>query len=57
MKKVIIALVFALAFVVFSQAIAKEKPRIGILRFTNTTNGAGLRDGTFKICSLQNSPA
>jgi len=38
MKKVIIALVFALAFVVFSQAIAKEKPRIGILRFTNTTN-------------------
>lgn len=38
MKKVIIALVFALAFVVFSQAIAKEKPRIGVLRFTNTTN-------------------
>lgn len=40
MKKVVIALIFGLVFVAFSQAFAAEKPRLGILRFTNTTHAA-----------------
>jgi curli biogenesis system outer membrane secretion channel CsgG len=40
MKRVIIALVFCLTFFAFSQGFAKEKPRLGVLRFTNSTNAA-----------------
>ena len=39
MKKIIIALVLLIAMCAGSQAFAKEeKPRLGVLRFTNDTN-------------------
>ena len=40
MKRVIIALVLCFTFLTFSQAFAKEKPRLGVLRFTNNTSAA-----------------
>jgi len=38
MKKIIVALIFCLISLSFSTGFAKEKPRIGVLRFTNNTN-------------------
>jgi len=38
MKKLIISLVFCMSFITFSQVFAAEKPRIGVLRFTNNTH-------------------
>jgi curli biogenesis system outer membrane secretion channel CsgG len=40
MKRVIIALVLCFTFLTFSQVFAKEKPRLGVLRFTNNTSAA-----------------
>jgi curli biogenesis system outer membrane secretion channel CsgG len=40
MKRVIITLVLCFTFLNFSQAFAKEKPRLGVLRFTNNTSAA-----------------
>ena len=40
MKRIIAALVFCLTFFTLSQGFAKEKPRLGVLRFTNNTSAA-----------------
>ena len=40
MKRSIAALVFCLTFFTLSQGFAKEKPRLGVLRFTNSTSAA-----------------
>jgi curli biogenesis system outer membrane secretion channel CsgG len=37
MKKVIVAVIFCITFGVIAEGLAAEKPRIGILRFTNHT--------------------
>ena len=38
MKKVAIALTLCLTLIMFSQGFAEEKPRLGVLRFTNETH-------------------
>ncbi|MBW1678792.1 MAG: penicillin-binding protein activator LpoB, partial [Deltaproteobacteria bacterium] len=38
MKKVVVGLVLSMVFIAFSQGFAGEKPRLGILRFTNDTH-------------------
>lgn len=40
MKRVVITLVLCFTFLIFSQGFAKEKPRLGVLRFTNSTSAA-----------------
>jgi curli biogenesis system outer membrane secretion channel CsgG len=40
MKRIVIWLVVALSMVASSQTFAAEKPRLGVLRFTNTTSAA-----------------
>ncbi|MBN1614471.1 MAG: CsgG/HfaB family protein [Deltaproteobacteria bacterium] len=40
MKKVIIALIFCIAFGFVADGLAAEKPRIGVLRFTNNTHAS-----------------
>ena len=40
MKRIIAVLVFCLTFFTLSQSFAKEKPRLGVLRFTNSTSAA-----------------
>ena len=40
MKRIIAVLVFCLTFFTLSQGFAKEKPRLGVLRFTNNTRAA-----------------
>ncbi len=45
MKRLVVLLVFCLTFVAFSSSFAKEKPRLGVLRFTNSA-GAWWWSGT-----------
>ena len=49
MKRVVALLAFCLTFIAFSSSFAKEKPRLGVLRFTNSAsawwwNGTAGRD-------------
>jgi hypothetical protein len=37
MKKIILAIILSLAILTISQGLAQEKPRLGVLRFTNDT--------------------
>lgn len=45
MKKFLVALVLSLSFIIVAQGFAKEKPRIGVLRFTNHTSAGWWRGG------------
>ena len=45
MKKFLVALVLSLSFIIVAQGFAKEKPRIGVLRFTNQTSAGWWRGG------------
>ena len=46
MKKQMMALIlFLFTFVVISGSLAAEKPRIGVLRFTNTTHAGWWHGG------------
>ena len=38
MKKIIFGLILCLTIFTFSQGFAQEKPRLGVLRFTNDTS-------------------
>jgi curli biogenesis system outer membrane secretion channel CsgG len=45
MKKIILTIILSLAILTISQGLAQEKPRLGVLRFTNDTR-AGWWTGT-----------
>jgi curli biogenesis system outer membrane secretion channel CsgG len=45
MKKFLVVLVLSLSFIFVAQGFAKEKPRIGVLRFTNQTSAGWWRGG------------
>jgi curli biogenesis system outer membrane secretion channel CsgG len=38
MKKIILTIILSLAIFTISQGLAQEKPRLGVLRFTNDTS-------------------
>lgn len=45
MKKIIVSLIFCLTIIIPSAAFAKEKPRLGVLRFTNDTSAGWWKGG------------